>query len=43
MLGMSAFGWIAESFGSVVSIIGIGGVMGVLAGGTLWFRRQVGS
>lgn len=38
MLGMSAFGWVAESFGSIASIVGIGGVMGVLAGGTAWFR-----
>ncbi|HNI69025.1 MAG TPA: MFS transporter, partial [Nitrospira sp.] len=26
MLGMSAFGWVAESFGSIASIVGIGGV-----------------
>lgn len=38
MLGMSAFGWVAESFGSIASIVGIGGVMGLLAGGTAWFR-----
>ncbi len=42
MLGMSAFGWVAESFGSVVSIIGIGGVMGVLAWGSAWFGRRIG-
>jgi MFS family permease len=41
MLGMSAFGWIAESFGSVVSIIGIGGVMGVLAWGSVWFGGRI--
>ena len=42
MLGMSAFGWVAESFGSVASIIGIGGVMCVLAGGSAWFGKKVG-
>ena len=42
MLGMSAFGWVAESFGSIASIVGIGGVMGVLAGGTAWFRGWTG-
>ena len=41
MAGMSAFGWMTESFGSGVSIIGIGGVMFILAGGTAWFRRRV--
>lgn len=42
MLGMTVFGWVAESFGSVPSVLGIGVVMGVLAGGTVWFRGQVG-
>lgn len=37
MLGMSAFGWVAESFGSVASVIGIGAVMGLLAWGSAWF------
>ena len=43
MLGMTVFGWVAESFGSVPSVLGIGVVMGVLAGGTVWFRGQVGA
>ena len=42
MLGMTLFGWVAESFGSVPSVIGIGVVMGVLAGGTVWFRGRMG-
>ena len=42
MLSMSAFGWVAESFGSVASIIGIGGVMCVLAGGSVWFGKKIG-
>lgn len=37
MLGMSVFGWVAESFGSITSVIGIAGVMGVLAWGSAWF------
>lgn len=37
MLGMSAFGWVAESFGSIASVVGIGGVMGLLAWGSAWF------
>lgn len=41
MLGMSAFGWVAESFGSIVSILGIGGVMGVLAWGCAWFGGRI--
>ncbi len=40
MAGMSAFGWMTESFGSVVSTIGIAGVMFILAGGTVWFGRR---
>ena len=43
MLGMTVFGWVAESFGSIPSVIGIGVVMGALAGGTAWFRAQVGA
>ena len=43
MAGMSAFGWVTESAGSVASIIGIGGVMFVLAAGTAWFGRRLGS
>ncbi len=43
MAGMSAFGWVTESAGSVASIIGIGGVMFVLAAGTAWFGRRMGS
>ena len=42
MLGMSAFGWAAESFGSVASLIGIGGVMVILAGGSAWFGKRIG-
>lgn len=42
MLGMGVFGWIAEWFGSISSVIGIGLVMLLLAGGTVWFRGQVG-
>ena len=41
MLGMSAFGWVAESFGSVTSVLGIGGVMGVLAWGSAWFGGRI--
>ncbi len=41
MAGMSVFGWVTESAGSVVSIIGIGGVMFILAAGTAWFRGRV--
>lgn len=43
MLGMSAFGWVAESFGSIASIIGIGGVMFTLAGGSAWFGQRIGA
>jgi DHA3 family macrolide efflux protein-like MFS transporter len=43
MLGMTVFGWVAESFGSVASIIGIGGVMCVLAGGSAWFGKRIGA
>ncbi len=43
MLGMSAFGWVAESFGSIASIIGIGGVMFILAGGSAWFGQRIGA
>ncbi|MEP7150501.1 MAG: MFS transporter [Nitrospira sp.] len=42
MLGMSFFGWVAESFGSIVSAMGIGGVMFVLAWGSAWFGRRIG-
>ena len=42
MLGMTVFGWVAESFGSVASIIGIGGVMVILAGGSAWFGKRIG-
>ena len=41
MLGMSVFGWVAESFGSIVSVIGIGGVMGALAWGSAWFAGRI--
>ncbi len=41
MAGMSVFGWVTESAGSVVSIIGIGGVMFVLAGGSAWFGKRI--
>ncbi len=41
MLGMSTFGWVAESFGSIASIVGIGGVMGALAWGSAWFGGRV--
>ena len=41
MLGMSFFGWVAESFGSIVSVMGIAGVMFVLAGGSVWFSRRI--
>ncbi|HNE31504.1 MAG TPA: MFS transporter [Nitrospira sp.] len=41
MLGMSAFGWVAESFGSITSVLGIGGVMGVLAWGSAWFGGRI--
>ncbi len=43
MAGMSAFGWVTESAGSVVSIIGIGGVMFILAAGTAWFGQRIGA
>ncbi len=42
MLGMSVFGWVTESFGSVTSMIGIGGVMFLLAMGTVWFGQRSG-
>jgi MFS family permease len=42
MAGMSFFGWVAESFGSIVSVIGIGGVMFLLALGSAWFGLRVG-
>ncbi len=41
MLGMSFFGWVAESFGSIVSVMGIAGVMFVLAGGSVWFSHRI--
>ncbi len=41
MVGMSFFGWLTESFGSMVSVIGIGGVMLVLASGSAWFGRRI--
>ncbi|MBS0170049.1 MAG: MFS transporter [Nitrospira sp.] len=43
MLGMTVFGWVAEWFGSVPSVIGIGVVMGILAAGTAWFRNRAAS
>jgi len=43
MLGMTVFGWVAESFGSVPSVLGIGVVMGVLAGGSAWFGKRIGA
>nr|MBP8155361.1 MFS transporter [Nitrospira sp.] len=42
MLGMTVFGWVTESFGSVASLVGIGGVMCVLAGGSAWFGKKMG-
>ena len=42
MLGMSAFGWVAESFGSVASVLGVGAVLGVLAWGSAWFGSRLG-
>ena len=39
--GMSFFGWLAESIGSIASVIGIGGVMFVLASGTAWFGQRI--
>ncbi len=41
MLGMSFFGWVAESFGSIVSVMGIAGVMFVLTCGSAWFGRRI--
>lgn len=41
MVGMSFFGWVAESSGSVVSVVGIGGVMFVLAAGSAWFSQRI--
>jgi MFS family permease len=43
MVGMSVFGWVAESFGAIVSVIGIGGVMFLLASGSAWFGQRIGS
>lgn len=40
MAGMSFFGWIAESFGSVAGVIGIGTVLFVLASAGSWFSRS---
>ena len=42
MAGMSVFGWMTESFGSVASMIGIGGVIFLLAMGTAWFGQRIG-
>ena len=42
MVGMGIFGWVAESFGSVTSVIGIGGVMFLLALGSAWFAQRIG-
>jgi DHA3 family macrolide efflux protein-like MFS transporter len=41
MVGMSFFGWVAESFGSIVSVLGIGGAMFFLAWGSAWFSRRI--
>ena len=41
MVGMSFFGWIAERFGSVASVLGIGGAMFSLAWGSAWFSRRI--
>jgi MFS family permease len=41
MVGMSFFGWVAERFGSVVSVLGIGGAMFSLAWGSAWFSRRI--
>lgn len=41
MVGMSFFGWVAEAFGSRASVIGIGGVMFVLASGSVWFSQRI--
>lgn len=43
MAGMSFFGWVAESFGSSASVIGIGLVLFVLASGSGWFSRRIRS
>jgi len=41
MVGMSFFGWIAESLGSTASVLGIGMVLFVLASGSAWFGRRI--
>ncbi|MCI1278501.1 MAG: MFS transporter [Nitrospira sp.] len=41
MLGMTVFGWVTESFGSVASLVGIGGVMCILAAGSVWFGKKM--
>jgi MFS family permease len=41
MVGMTFFGWIAESFGSYVSVVGIGLVLFILASLSGWFSRRV--
>jgi DHA3 family macrolide efflux protein-like MFS transporter len=41
MVGMGFFGWVAELSGSVVSVVGIGGVMFVLAAGSAWFSQRI--
>lgn len=41
MLGMSVFGWVAEAFGSIASVLGIGGVMFALAWGSAWFSQHI--
>jgi hypothetical protein len=41
MVGMSFFGWVAERFGSIASVVGIGGAMFLLAWGNAWFSRQI--
>jgi MFS family permease len=42
MVGMTAFGWITESFHEKTGVIGIGIVLFVLAAVSAWFRERVG-
>ena len=42
MAGMSFFGWIAESFGAPMSVVGIGFVLFLLASASGWFSRRIG-
>jgi MFS family permease len=41
MVGMTFFGWVAESFGSYVSVVGIGFVLFALSSLSGWFSRRV--